>query len=88
MRAGLQKRNIPFLSHQSHIVSIPVGDAQACNAISDHLLEKHGCYVTPINYPTVPRGGERLRITVGPRHTKQMVEHLLAALAACRTLWP
>lgn len=79
-RAKLAAAGIPFMSTPSHIVPIPVGDADRCNEISRRLLADFGLYATPINYPTVPRGTERLRLTPGPHHTDEMMDEMVSAL--------
>jgi 5-aminolevulinate synthase len=81
LRAQLRARRIPFLDAPSHIVPVMVGDAARCKAACDLLFERHAIYVQPINYPTVPIGTERLRITASPAHTGAMIETLAEALA-------
>lgn len=82
LRAKLDAIGIPHLANPSHIVPVMVGDAQACKAISDELLDRFDIYVQPINYPTVPRGTERLRITPSPFHSDADIDALVAALSA------
>jgi 5-aminolevulinate synthase len=76
----LAAAGLPLKPAASHILPLMVGDSAICKAISDHLLTARGVYVQPINYPTVPRGEERLRITPGPFHTDAMIADLTAAL--------
>lgn len=80
LRSMLDKSGIPHMHNPSHIVPVMVGDAAKCKWISDILLDDHGVYVQPINYPTVPRKTERLRITPTPLHSDADLEHLVGAL--------
>ena len=80
IKEKLLAANIPFLKTKSHIIPIIIGDSKLCKKAADELLEKHKVYLQPINYPTVPRGEERLRITPSPLHTDQMINELIDAL--------
>ncbi len=80
LRSMLDSAGIPHMTNPSHIVPVMVGDAAKCKWISDILLDDHGVYVQPINYPTVPRKTERLRITPTPLHTDADLECLVGAL--------
>ena len=80
VRAALDARAIPHLANDSHIIPVMVGDPVKCRWISDQLMERHGIYIQPINYPTVPKGTERLRITPSPVHSAADIARLVGAL--------
>ncbi|MBK1670841.1 5-aminolevulinate synthase [Rhodovibrio sodomensis] len=84
VRRRLAAAGLPHLDNPSHIVPVMVRDAKQCKAISDRLLGRYGIYVQPINYPTVPRGAERLRLTPSPLHSDADIDALVEALA---TVW-
>ncbi|RUT34516.1 5-aminolevulinate synthase [Arsenicitalea aurantiaca] len=81
----LSEAGLPVMHTDTHIVPLIVGDARLCKAASDMLLEKHNIYIQPINYPTVPKGTERLRITPTPLHDDEMIIALRHALVSVWT---
>jgi 5-aminolevulinate synthase len=81
LRMKLDAAGVPYMRNDSHIVPVMVGDAKKCKWISDLLMDRYGIYIQPINYPTVPRGTERLRITPTPLHSDADIDHLVGALS-------
>ena len=84
LRRRLDELGIPHMHNNSHIIPVMIKDPVKTKMISDYLMEQFGIYVQPINYPTVPKGTERLRFTPGPLHSDADIEHLVMALSA---LW-
>jgi 5-aminolevulinate synthase len=84
LRAGLNRAGIPHLENQSHIVPVMIKDPVKTKMLADYLMDEWGIYVQPINYPTVPKGTERLRFTPSPLHSDADIAYLVEAL---ESLW-
>ena len=80
LKNELLKHDIEILKNTTHIIPVMIRDAELCNEISKHLLDNYGHYIQPINYPTVKKGEERLRVTPGPFHNKKMMLDLVDSL--------
>jgi 5-aminolevulinate synthase len=80
LKAKFRAANLPVMEGNSHIVPLMIGNAQKATEVSMRLIREFGMYATPINYPTVPQGTERLRFTPGPKHTEEMMDALVQAL--------
>ena len=84
LKRRLVEAGFPVLDNPSHIIPVMVGEPVLCKELTDALMDRYGIYVQPINYPTVPRGTERIRLTPGPLHSDGDMDHLIDAL---NTLW-
>ncbi|WP_147113495.1 5-aminolevulinate synthase [Tateyamaria sp. syn59] len=84
LRKRLDQEGIPHMDNPSHIIPVMIKDPVKCRMLSDYLMQQYGIYVQPINYPTVPKGTERLRFTPSPLHSTEDIEHLVSAL---KDLW-
>ena len=91
LKQKLRDANLPLMESPSHIIPLLVGEAGRCKRVADRLLSKHAIYIQPINYPTVPKKTERLRLTVSPLHTPVQIDALVDALVdvwdACAVPW-
>ena len=85
VKSELEAAGIPFLDSGSHIIPVIIGESKLCKKISDYLLEEHQVYVQPINFPTVPKGTERIRITPTPSHSKGDIKKFVNALTQAWT---
>lgn len=81
LKAGLERMNLPYLKGHSHIVPLIVGDARCCKMVTDILMNDFDIYVQPINYPTVPKGTERLRLTATAAHSDADIDRMIDVLA-------
>ena len=80
IRQGLKESSIPFLENDSHIVPIHLYDPELCKEAANVLIEEHGVYIQPIFYPTVPKGDERFRVTITPKHSAEDIQTFVGAL--------
>lgn len=80
IRKGLREARIPFLENDSHIIPIHLYDPTLCKEAANLLIEKHGIYIQPVFFPTVPKGDERFRVTITPRHVAEDIDRFVAAL--------
>ena len=80
LRSDLDRAGIPHMHNSSHIIPVMIKDPVKCKMLSDILMRDFGIYVQPINYPTVPKGTERLRFTPSPLHSDKDIDHLVNAL--------
>jgi 5-aminolevulinate synthase len=80
LKSKLTEINLPIIPNKSHIIPILVGDPILTKKVTDQLLDEFNIYVQPINYPTVPKGTERLRITASPYHKIEDIDHLVSSL--------
>ena len=80
LKRRLSDAGLPLIANPSHIVPVTVGDPVHCKAVTDTLLDRYAIYVQPINYPTVPRGTERIRLTPSPVHTNEQMDYLVHSL--------
>jgi 5-aminolevulinate synthase len=80
IRAGLRDLEIPHLDNDSHIIPIHLEDPRLCKNAANLLIEDHGIYIQPVFYPTVPKGDERFRVTITPKHQAEDIDRFLSSL--------